>query len=34
MVYLVLKFQKVRGVSNASLKNMGILTANTKLQAE
>ena len=34
MVYLVLKSQKVRGRSNASFKNMGILQAKTKKQAE
>lgn len=34
MVYLVLKSQKVRGRSNASFKNMGILTAKSKIEAE
>lgn len=34
MVYLVLKSQKVSGVSNYSFKNMGMLQAKTKKQAE
>ncbi len=34
MVYLVLKSQKVSGVSNARFKNMGMLQAKSKLQAE
>ena len=34
MVYLVLRSQRIRGRSNASFKNMGILQAKTKKQAE